>query len=300
MPTSSTTLSANTPAFQPVTADPTNPGVGYENQAILWWKNGIWGDAGYAIPNDGGKPRSGNETIRAIVDFIGAELFNLMHQPDVKFSRPFNADWLFALNKMLTLGIKRMSDKAVGWTDTRAGDADHAVNTPQAFRVWPVPYFGGRIRQPDARAWCGQVLILLGECMQHSDNDYDDDITDAFAAKVQLALLRIQGDMAMKYLGMTREATETRPLVIAPDAFSDGKYNPEALFTSRELIEERMPDLWWPTTNDLTPICGIAAPVAKIWAASWPESGDFGDGGAAEAAFPGGGVGVVPEPGARP
>lgn len=296
---SAANLSSGTPAFQPGSYDPATGNM-FESSAIWWWDNGIWGQAGYAIPNDGGKPRSGNETVRFIVNFLGAELFSLMHRPDVKFSRPFNADWLYDLNKMLSLGIKRMADQAVGWTDDRDGDADHAVNTPQAFILYPVPYFGTRIRQVDALKWCGQILILIGECMQHSDNDYDDNITDAFAAKVQKALFRIQEDMAMKYLGFTREQAEARPLVIPPDAFSDGKYNPDSLFTSRELVEERMPDLWWPMSNDLTPINGIAAPVAKIWAKIWPEAGNFGDGGAVEAAFPGGGAGVVTEPGARP
>jgi len=291
--------SVPSPAFQPGAYDPSAGVLQYESSSIHWWNNGIWGAAGYSIPNDGGKPTSGNETIRKIVKFIGAELFSLMHQPDVKFSRPFNAEWLFALNKMLTLGIKRMSDLSIGWTDERTGDADHAINTSQAFTLYPVPYFGPRIRQEDALTWCGQMLILISEIMQDSDNDYDDNVTDALASKIQTAFLRVQADMAMKYLGMTREEAAARPLVIPADAFSAGKYNPEALFTSRELIEERMPEQWWPTTNDLTPIAGIAAPVAKLWAARWPEAGNFGDGGAVEAAWPGGGIGIIPTPGAR-
>lgn len=292
-------LDPNVPRFQPGGYDPDSGELKYESMSVYWWDNGIWGQAGYAIPNDGGKPISGNETIRKVVKFIGAELFNLMHLPDVKFSRPFNAEWLFKLNKMLTLGIKRMADMTIGWTDDRDGDAKHAVNTPQAFTVYPVPYFGGRIRQEDARSWCGQILILLSDMMQHSDNDYDDNVTDMFTSMVQQALLRIQGEMGMKYLGMTREQADARPIVIPADAFSEGKYNPESLFTERELIEERMPEQWWPTTNDLTPIAGIAAPVAKVWAKRWPEEGDFGDGGAVEAAWPGGGVGIVPVPGSR-
>lgn len=292
-------LTKDTPILQPGSYDPATKELAYESRSIWWWNNGIWGDSGYAVPNDGNKPRSGNEAILRVVSFLGAELFSLMHKPDVQFSRPFNADWLYDLNKMLTLGIKRMGDLSIGWTDKRTGDAKHATNTPQAFTVYPVPFFGGRIRQADAKTWCGEVLLLLSELMQHSDNGYDNDITDAFCSQVQMTLRRIQGDMAMKYLGASRVEVEAETFAVPATAFDKGSYIPEALFTSRELVEERMPDLWWPTTNDLTPIYGVPAPIARIHCAPWPDQGDFGDGGAVEAAFPGGGVNLVSTPGAR-
>jgi len=288
------------PRFQPGGYDAEKGILKYETMSVWWWDNGIWGKAGYALANDGGKPTSGNETIRKVVKFIGAELFSLMHLPDVRFSRPFNADWLHGLNKMLTLGIKRMGDMSVGWTDTREGDSRHATNTPQGFILYPVPHFGGRIRQEDALQWCGQILVLLSEMMQHSDNDYDDNVTDMFTSMVQEGLLRIQKDLAMKYLSATRAEVEAPdwPGPVA-DAFSKANYQPDALFTSREMIEERMPEQWWPTTNDLTPIAGIAAPMAKVFAKSWPEAGHFGDGAAIEAAWPAGGTGIIARPGSR-
>lgn len=288
------------PLFQPGGYDAENGILEYESMSVWWWDNGIWGKAGYALANDGGKPSSGNETIRKLVKFIGAELFNLMHRPDVRFSRPFNADWLFALNKMLALGIKRMSDISVGWTDTREGDARHATNTPQSFTLYPVPHFGGRIRQEDALQWCGQILVMLSEMMQHSDNDYDDNVTDLFTSMVQEDLLRIQKDLSMKYLNTTRAEVDA-PAWAGPasDAFSAGNYQPDSLFTEREMIEERMPDQWWPTTNDLTPIAGVAAPMAKVFCKPWPEAGYFGDGAAIEAAWPAGGTGIIARPGSR-
>jgi hypothetical protein len=306
-------IDPNTPMFQPGGYDAATGSLAYESAAIWWWDNGIWGAAGYAIPNDGGKPLSGNETVRRIVKFIGKEMFSLMHRPDVKFSRPFNSEWLWDLHKMLKLGIKRMNDHAIGWTDDRDGDADHATNTRQAFTIFPIPFFGERIRQADASAWAGQVLLLLSEIMQHSDNDYDDNITDALASRVQLALKRIQKDMGMKYLGYTREQVEAPDWEPKDDDFGPEKYKPDALFTSQELIEERMPDQWWPSTNDLTPIAGIASVVARVWAKPWPVAGTWGDGGAVEAAWPGGGVQsvnsagaatldttIIPVPGSRP
>lgn len=292
------TYSPDAAAFQPSAfLDPSK----FASSELYWWNNGIWGEAGYAIPNDGGKPTTPNETIRDIHQFLGRELFSLMHRADVRFTRPFNGEWLFDLNKMLQLGIKRMSDLSIGWTDNREGDGIRVTNTPEAFKVYPVPYFGNRIRQGDARKWCNQILRLLGEIMQHSDNEYDDNITAFLAAEVTEDLNRIRKDLAMKYLGMSREAVEAPTFAIPADAFSGENYRPDDLFTSSEMIEERMPEQWWPTANDLTPIAGIPAPIAKVWATRWPDAGNFyGDGGAAEAAFPGAHVGLVSKPGSRP
>ena len=285
------------PRFQPSSRNP-DPNE-FSTSEIWWWDNGIWGEAGYAIPNDGGKPTSGNETMRRIVNFMGAELFNLMHRPDVKFRRPFNAEWLRDFNKMLTLGLKRLADHAVGFTDKRSGDAAHAVNTPQAFTIFPVPFFGERIRQQDAKYWCGELLILISEMIQHSDNDYDNDATDYSVAFAQEKLLRIQGDMAKKYLAFTRDQVEADTFVVPDSAFAAGAYNPAALFTDTEMTQERMPELWWPQANDLTPINGIPITTAKLWKRQWPADRGHGDGAAFEAAFAGNGKGVrrVQKPG---
>ena len=277
------------PRFQPGSA--TDNVGGFSTAEIWWWTNGKWGECGYALPNDGGKPVSGNETMRRVVNFIGAELFNLMHRPDVKFRRPFNVEWLRDFNKMLSLGQKRLGDHSVGFTDNRSGDAAHAINTNQSFTVYPVPFFGQRIRQTDARYWCGELLLLLSEMIQHSDNDYDNDVTDFATSFCQEKLTRIQADMAMKYLGFSREQTEAADFVVPDTALAATAYNPAALFTDAEMISERMPNEWWPTANDLTPINGIPLTTANLWAERWPIDRDPGDGGAVESAYPGDGTG---------
>ncbi|MBR9804211.1 hypothetical protein GYB59_22065 [bacterium] len=296
-------IDGSKPAFQPAGYDANSNTHTFESSEVMWWDNGVWGKCGYGIPNDGGKPTTPNETINHIHDFIGAELFNLMHRDDIKFSRPFNADWLYDLNKMLVLGIKRLGDLSVGFTGKRKGDSDHTSNTPKPFTIYPIPHFGQRVRQKDALRWSGQLLIVLSEIMQHSDNDYDDDITDLFAGMVSAKLLRIQQDMAMKYLGYTAEQVNAPGFTVPLDSFNAESYKPADLFTSRELIEERAPEQWWPSTNDLTPIKGIPANVAKVYGKRWPYAeGFYGDGGAKESAFPGGGaVGTTVQiPGARP
>ena len=258
----------------------------FTSNEILWWNNGIWGEAGYAIPNDGGKPTSGNERLRKVVKFLGAELFNLMHKDDVKFSRPFNVAWLRAFVKALDIGMKRLGDAAVNWNQERSGDFEHSSNTPTPFLLYPVPYFGARVRQEDALMWCGRTLQLLGEIMQHSDNDYDDDVTNLFVFPVQKKLLQMKREVGMFYFNKTREEVEADTWTITEADFAS--YNPATLFTERELMEERAPNFWWPNTNDLTPIQAIPANVAKLYADRFPTDVGFdGDGGAVETAFPG-------------
>lgn len=288
------------PTMQPGTL----PGLAsqFSTTEILWWNNGIWGESGYAIPNDGGKPTTKNAVIHALHKFLGLELFKAMHEPDVKFSRPPNSEWLHRVAKMIRLGRKRMVDVTIGWNDERTGDAVHNTTSVQPFLVYPVPYFGGRVRNDDACLWAGIILNLLGEICQHSDNDLDGDVTDHFTSMVDLQLRRIEYTIAVKYLNVPREtaraADYTLPLTI--DATN---YNPDSLFTESEMVDERPPVRWWPTANDLSPIKGISMPVAKAYGMRWPIAGAdyFGDEGSHEQAFPGGatGAGSVPRPGSR-
>lgn len=254
---------------------------------ILWWNNGIWGQCGYAIPNDGGKLVTRNDRIREIHTFLGRELFALMHDDDVKLSRPPNVHWLRALNKAINIGLKRIGDFSVGWRDHREGDLSHGTNDPEPFVYYPVPFFGDRIRQGDAKRYCRWMLQLLGEIQQHSDNEYQDDITDFFSSGAQEKLLRIQKDIAMKYLGLPRDAASSDGFTVPDEAFTN--YAPDAFFTEHEMLDERRPAQWWPQTNDLTPIQGVPSTVAVAFGARWPAmaaGNAYGDLGSVETAFP--------------
>lgn len=290
------------PSLQPGSLPDEGP-VRFSTTEIVWWNNGIWGQAGYAIPNDGGKPVTKNDVLWTIHRFIGRELFNVMHKPDVRFTRPPNADWLHQVAKMVRLGRKRLLDRAVDFNDERRGDAMRNTTSTEEFIVYPVPYFGGRIRNYDAKYWCGIMLVALGEMMQHPDNDLDGDITTLLASYVDRQLRRIEFDIATKYLGIPRETAES-PDFVLPDVIDESNYNPNPLFTEAEMIDERPPVDWWPTANDLSPIAGIPASVAKAYGMRWPISGEafYGDQGSHERAFPGGSTGpgrVINPPGGR-
>lgn len=287
------------PSLQPATT--LEPLPRFSSTAICWWNNGIWGTCGYAIPNDGGKPTTKNTVLHALHQFMGRELFQLMHLPDVQFRRPPNAEWLHLVVKMIRLGRKRILDKTIGWTDERTGDRQRSTNNVKAFMVYPVPFFGGRIRNDDARMWCEEILNLLGEVMQHPDNGYDGDVTNFLTSVVDKTLWRIQYTIATKFLGFSRTQAED-PTFVLPDITKEN-YQPDNLFTLAEMTDERPPDDWWPTINDLSAINGVPADVARAYAMRWPLSGTafLGDQGSHETAFPGGpsAPSRVPAPGSR-
>lgn len=280
------------PSLQPGSL-PTEGPQRFSTTEIFWFNNGIWGDAGYAIPNDGGKPTTKNSILWGIHHFLGRELFKMMHSPDVKFSRPPNGNWLHKVAKMIRLCRKRMNDRSVGWNDEREGDAERVTANIKEYVYYPVPFFGGRIRNSDAREWCEIILILLSEIMQHSDNMYDGDITDMLAGEIDQQMHRIERQLATKFLGFSKEAVDD-PSFVLPMIIDDTNYSPDNLFTESEMIDELPPPDWWPSANDLSPIQRIPATVATAYGMRWSISGEafWGDQGQHEQVFPGGSTGT--------
>lgn len=287
------------PSLQPSSGPPVDGVPRFSSTEVLWWNNGIWGDAGYAMPNPVGKIATKNALVHELHTFIGRELFSLLHQPDVRFRRPPNAEWLHSVAKMVKLGRKRMGDVAIGWNDERMGDAKNTTNNAREFLVYPIPFFGGRVRNEKAHKWADICLVLLSEIMQHADNDLDADITTFLASTVDTQLLRIQYEIATYYLGIDR-ATASADGFVLP-AITEATYHPDELFTEAEMDDERPPVYWWPTNADLTPIKGVPASLAFEYAMRWPISGEgfYGDQGAVETAFPGTLVGKTVRPGSR-
>ena len=285
------------PTMQPApTASP------FGSDEVLWWNNGVWGEAGYAMPNPSGKVWSANTVISGLVSLFGRELFNLMHRPDVRFTRPPNKQFLYDIHQLVVVGRKRLNDRAVNFSDRRM-DAQHASPANKTFLVYPVPFFGERIRNADAREYCELMLLTISEMMQHSDNDFDLEISSSFAAMVGERLQRILVLIATKYFGITRTVASAPEFVLPDTAFTT--YDPSKLFVTSELVEERPPLQWWPTENDLSPLRGIAITEALVYGQRWPQTQLLmgGDGGSTSVTPGNGGtptVGFQTIPGAAP
>jgi hypothetical protein len=250
---------------------------------ILWYDNGKWGDAGYAIPNPGGKTWTNNSAIFMIHELVGRVMFELLHQQSVRFFVPPHKQFWFELHQMIVTMRKRLADRTRADNDSNGLEATHATPAPRIFIVYPVPFFGERIRQPDIREYAQLALLMLSEIMQHSDNERTMYVTQSFSGIVGRYAQEILALMATKYFGYSR-ADAYKPDFALKDTDFAG-YDPAKVMTSVEMTEERPPLMWWPTENDLSDIRAIPINQALMLSKRWPTTNwlDAGD----PSAFPG-------------
>lgn len=246
----------------------------FATDEILWYDNGKWGAAGYAIANPAGKTWTNNTVIFQFHSLVGRNMFELLHRPDVKFYGPPHKQFWFDLHQLIVTARKRLSDRQRLPNDSNGLVVQHAAPAPQVFLAWPIPFFGERIRQPDIREYAQLALLMLSEMMQHSENELATHITDSFAAKVGQYLREILALMATKYFGYTRAAAYDPAFTLKDADFAT--YDPSKVMTSVEMTEERPPLQWWPTEGDLTAIRAIPFNEALVLAKRWPASAVLG------------------------
>lgn len=236
----------------------------------LWFANGRWGECGYAVPNCLGKTFTNNPIIFNFVNIIGRNMFDLMHREDVKFYVPPHKQFWFDLHQLLITGRKWLADNMIAPNDNNVFAPIHANPTPRVFLVYPIPFFGDRVRQPDVAGFAQLLLMLLSDIMQHSDNERAGYLTTSFASMVGTYLREILSKLAMKFFGAAR-ADATGPAYVIPDA-AFAAYDPSKVMTSVELTDERPPLRWWPTARDLSRINGVPMNIALTFCQRWPDS----------------------------
>ncbi len=246
----------------------------FDTDEILWYDNGKFGNAGYAIPNPGGKTWTNNSVIFQIVQLVGRNLFELTHREDVKFYGAPHKQFWFDLHQLIITARKRLNDRLRAPNDGNGLTTMHVTPVPQVFMVYPVPYFGERIRQPDVREYTQLSLMALSEMMQHSDNDKATYVTPQFAGTVGKYLQEILALFATKYFGYARADAYAPDFTLKDSDFTG--YDPSKVMTSVEMTEERPPVQWWPTENDLSQIRGLPINEALLLAKRWPV-GDWMD-----------------------
>lgn len=250
----------------------------FDTDEILWYDNGKWGEAGYAIPNPSGKTWTNNSVIFQLHSLIGRNLFELTHRDSVKFYAAPHKQFWFDLHQLIITARKRINDRTRADNDSNGLNAVHATPAPQVFLVYPVPFFGERIRQADIREYTQLTLMLLSEIMQHSNNDLTTYITQSFAGVCGKYLQEILALFATKYFGKKRAEAYAADFALVDKDFQD--YDPSSVMTSVEMTEERPPLQWWPTENDLSQIRGIQVNDALMLAKRWPVGNwmDIADG----------------------
>lgn len=258
----------------------------FSDNVIPWFNDGRWGLAGYALPACGGKTWTNNDEIFQVHRELGINMFELMHREDVKFNEEPTKEWLWDLNRLLTVSRKRLIDRRTEKGDLKRRQTVHANSAHQTFIVYPVPFHGDRVAQGDIKSWCGLGLKLLSEMMMHSANEHEYYVTAQFVDTCLGYIDEIQERIATKYFGYTvaeidamqqatgqpgqEVSTLPQPIIIAEEKWR--AYTGENILLNTERSSERPPQRWWPTSRDLSAIKGIAITDAMHFADRWPQS----------------------------
>ncbi len=251
----------------------------WQTDEVLWFKNGRWGICGYALPNGQGKTWTNNGTIFKLHKMVGLTMFDLMHRVDVQFTAPPQKDWFWEWQKAMVLLRGTVRALRVDPGTPLDIDPKHVRNTRKTFLVYPIPYFGGRVRQEDCLDQAGWTLALLGEIMQHSSNEYNDRLSGPFCDMVESYLTGMYLRVATKYFGYTADQVRgNKDFVIEDDKFTTANYTPQNKLPSSEQSTERPSIGWWPTENDLSAIKGVPYTTALKFAQRWPISYLEGEG----------------------
>lgn len=251
----------------------------WQTDEILWFKDGRWGMCGYAIPNGQGKTWTNNQTVFKIHKLIGGTLFDLMHRIDVQFTAPPHKDWFWEWQKALLLLRSMIRAYRIDPGTPLDIDPKHLRNQRKTFLVFPIPFFGSRVRQEDCLDQAGWALNLLGEIMQHSTNEYIDRLSGPFVDMVESYIEGMFLRVATKYFEYTAEQVRSNPdFSIAEDKFTEAAYTPQDRLPSAEQSMERPALTWWPTENDLSRIRGIQYTTALHFAQRWPVTHLEGEG----------------------
>jgi len=243
----------------------------FRSDAPCWYKNGVWGELGCAVPQTCRYLHTYNGKIHEIVTLAGRQLFHVYwHYEDRKMDRPPGRDVMEEIHQLVIVSRKRLSDLAIDFKDKRLM-ATHAKPSPQMFVLYPIPFYGDRgCRQTFMRDTAELAMLMITEAMQHSDNELAHDISGQFYEAVAPYLQRILVTMATRYFGYTREEASDPSFTIPPEKFRT--YAPMQYAVSVEGTSTRPPIGWSPTDEDLEPIRGLPANEVIPFCQPWPAT----------------------------
>ncbi|MEQ8849087.1 hypothetical protein [Botrimarina sp.] len=236
--------------------------------AVLWYRVGVFGDAGYAVPNWSNDVGSLNPQILDWVDLVGRNLFHLMHHEDVDLRIPPSINTCKRVHKLYLRAANILAGRAVAPGEDNM-EALHSRPAGEVFRVYPVPYF--KVRNPFMRRWAGMVLVSLAEAMQHTENRKEMEISTAFAGQVGQYLRRTYVNMAIELFGKGREEATAEGFLLSDADLA--AYDPSRFFTSTEMVDT-VPRLDRVFTEDRLELLAEGIPVTELPAdiGPWPTN----------------------------
>jgi hypothetical protein len=236
--------------------------------AVLWYNVGVFGEAGYAVPNWSNDVGSLNPQILDWVGLVGRNLFYIMHHEDADLRTPPSINTCKRIHKLYLRAASILAGRAVPPGENNM-EIQHVRPAGEVFRVFPVPFF--KVRNPFMRRWAELILVSLAEAMQHTENRKELEISTTFAGQVGQYLKRVYQNMAIELFGKTRDEA-------AVDGFrlSDAElaaYNPAAFFTQTEMVDT-VPRLDRVFTEDQLELLAEGIPVTQLPAdlGPWPTN----------------------------
>jgi hypothetical protein len=236
--------------------------------AVLWYNVGVFGEAGYAVPNWSNDVGSLNPQILDWVELVGRNLFHIMHHEDVDLRVPPSLNSAKRIHKLYIRAANILAGRAVP-PGVDNMEVQHARPAGEVFRVYPVPYF--KVRNPFLRRWAGLILVSIAEAMQHTENRREVEISTNFAGQVGQYIHRVYTNMAIELFGKTREQATVVGFALTDADFA--AYNPAEFFTSTEMVDT-VPRLDRVFTEDRLELLNEGIPVTELPAGlgPWPTN----------------------------
>lgn len=236
--------------------------------AVLWYNVGVFGDAGYAVPNWSNDIGSLNPQILDWVELVGRNLFHIMHHEDADLRIPPSINTTKRIHKLYIRAANILTGRAVPPGQDNM-EVQHARPAGEVFRVYPVPFF--KVRNPFLRRWSGLVLVSLAEAMQHTENRREMEISTSFAGSVGQYIRRVYSNMAIELFGKSREEAMADGFALTDADFA--AYNPADFFTSTEMVDT-VPRLDRVFTEDRLELLAEGLPVTELPAdlRPWPTN----------------------------
>lgn len=235
--------------------------------AVLWYKVGVFGDAGYAVPNWSNDYGSLNPQILDWVELVGRNLFHIMHHEDADLRIPPSVNTCKRIHKLYLRAGNILAGRAVPPGENNM-EVQHARPAGEVFRVYPVPYF--KVRNPFMRRWAGLVLISLAEAMQHTENRKEMEISTAFAGQVGQYIKRVYSNMAIELFGKERDVAIQPGFALSEEDLAS--YDPSQFFTATEMVDT-VPRLDRVFTEDRLELLAEGIPITDLPALEpWPTN----------------------------
>lgn len=207
-----------------------------DTDAILWYNNGAFGQAGYAVPNFSNDVSTVNNTIQELVDICGQALFAIMHTEDVNLYSSPSINRCLEIHKLYKRCAQILKARAKGPSEIQF-ESSHNSPAQFVFRVYPVPYH--LVRNPELKRWAGWILKMLANMMQHEENAKQEEVTTAFASEMGDHFQRVYYNMATELFGIDPELAKARDFFLKDEDFA--KYDPSQFKVGTERINTVAP-----------------------------------------------------------